>query len=95
MLIVDKPMPTNCYDCALDCCWDEGTKPAEYAEKRKPSCPIKGELVRCGECKYHIAYRCQNDMMLWTHMCKLGHGTLGDDWFCADGERKEKEDGTN
>jgi hypothetical protein len=46
------------------------------------------ELVRCGECKHHTAYRCINDMALWKHMCGLGHGTIGDDWFCADGERR-------
>lgn len=50
---------------------------------------VVSKIVTCGECQHHIAYRCRNDMMLWTHRCKLGHGTLGDDWFCADGERKE------
>lgn len=50
------------------------------------------EIVRCGECKYYSKYRCPNDMMLWTHICALGCGTCGEDWFCADGERKEKTD---
>ena len=45
-------------------------------------------VVRCGECKYHTAYRCKNDMALWKHACGLGHGTIGDEWFCADGERR-------
>ena len=52
-------------------------------------------VVRCGECKHHTAYRCKNDMALWKHMCRLGHGTIGDEWFCADGERKEQTDATN
>lgn len=84
MLIVDKPMPKNCYDCTLDCCWVEGTIPAEYAEKRKLNCPIKGELVRCGECKHWEAFK--NGVNGWCN----GHGCPADvTYFCADGERKD------
>ena len=88
MLIVDKPMPKNCYDCTLDCCWVEGTIPAEYAEKRKLNCPIKGELVRCGECKHRDPEdkRCDCGGHEWVKGKIL---PVKDDWFCADGERKD------
>ena len=100
MLIVDMPMPKDGV-CHIFVDWDGHSfvcpikrKACDYffSKKRPDWCPIHGELVRCGECKNHSAYRCPNDMMLWTHMCNLGHGTLGDEWFCADGERKEKTD---
>ena len=48
-------------------------------------------VVLCKDCKYHTAYRCPNDTRIWTHICALGHGTYGDDWFCADGERRTDE----
>lgn len=46
---------------------------------------IVQELVRCGECKY----RDPED-----RKCDCGHGILwqlprDDNWFCADGERRE------
>ena len=45
-------------------------------------------VVRCGECKN----RDPED-----HKCDCGHGILWqlpreDDWFCADGERREEDD---
>lgn len=46
---------------------------------------LVGELVRCGECKH----RDPEDKK-----CDCGHGIMwqlprDDNWFCADGERKE------
>lgn len=43
--------------------------------KERPSwCPIKGELVRCGECANETCSKIHKDMP---------------NWFCADGERKD------
>lgn len=89
MLIVDKPMPTNCYDCALDCCWVEGTIPAEYAEKRKPNCPIKGELVRCYECE-HKSNKVKPVKGL--AYCDYQQRIMYNTDFCNHGERKEQTD---
>lgn len=88
-LIVDKPMPTNCCDCALDCCWVEGTMPFEYAEKRKPDCPIKGELVRCGDCRWWSKDE-PDDEYGYCYDGKM-IGTTKENWYCADGERKDGE----
>ena len=46
------------------------------------------QVVRCGECKN----RDPED-----HKCDCGHGILWqlpreDDWFCADGKRREEDD---
>lgn len=51
-------------------------------EGRPDWCPIKGELVRCGECKHfeREEYYCS----------RLGVN-CDDTWFCADGERKDGE----
>ena len=40
-----------------------------------------GELVRCKDCKKQWSYDC--------HITSLTGQTSSDDWFCADGERKE------
>lgn len=76
---------TETETCKEDLIYDA----AEEFERLYSRIPSKGELVRCGECKYYSKYRCPNDMMLWTHICALGCGTCGEDWFCADGERKD------
>lgn len=44
--------------------------------------PIE-ELVRCKDCKWHEKNGCEYLNLWMMHM---------DDWFCADGERKEKMD---
>lgn len=51
--------------------------------KEKPSwCPLR-ELVRCGECKHY------HD----EHMVCAFKGTCASaDWYCSNGERKEKEE---
>lgn len=46
-------------------------------------CKVLGELVRCKDCKY------RNDAILCP-MCSEGMDTA-DNWFCADGKRKENE----
>jgi hypothetical protein len=90
MLIVDKPMPKNCFDCALDCCWVAGTMPFEYAEKRKPNCPIKGELVRCGECQ-NATYENEHERIgiVW---CTIYREWKSKDGFCDEGRTKGATD---
>ena len=51
------------------------------------------EIVRCGECKYRYK---EGDNVVTNH-CLLNHNHVqSDDWYCADGERKEndEEEGT-
>lgn len=42
-----------------------------------------GELVRCKDCKHRDKYDC-NKLTFGDIKCGVP-----DDWFCADGERKE------
>ena len=91
MLIVDMPMPRDCYSCDLGHVFDE--KPyCRRLMKRVPrkgrheNCPIKGELVRCGECYYKEEKRIMDEDKLW---CRKHHMYVTADWFCADGERKD------
>ena len=58
---------------------------------RHPNCPLK-ELVLCKDCKH----RCFDNR--FGFMCNLdtgdpyemGRNAYDDDWFCADGERKDE-----
>jgi hypothetical protein len=43
-------------------------------------------LVRCGECKYHMA-----ETERTNPYCTKYHCMRADDWFCADGEREVQE----
>ena len=46
------------------------------------------EIVRCGECKHRFV---DGDNVRFN-VCELNHNKAqSDDWFCADGERKEAE----
>lgn len=95
MLIVDMPMPRNCKECPAKE-WGGAcaiTKQFEPCVGRPSWCPIKGELVRCGECKYgvHETNAVGDDMV----MCENVYNPVGVDnwlmppeWYCADGERK-------
>lgn len=47
---------------------------------------ITGELVRCGECKYHMA-----ETERINPYCAKYHCMRTDDWFCADGEKEVQE----
>lgn len=44
-----------------------------------------GELIRCKDCKHREEYEC-NNIMLGGTRCGVT-----DDWFCADGEKRENE----
>ena len=45
----------------------------------------KGELIRCGQCRYG-SYN-----LLEAIQCKIDSRVHRPDWFCADGKRKTKE----
>lgn len=93
MLIVDMPIPEkSCFECA---CIDsengicQADKEQRYVDFNIPNwCPIKGEIVLCGECKWfdnESIGRCTRHEIRPTPF-------FMDDFFCADGERKEKDD---
>lgn len=46
-------------------------------------------VVRCKDCKHRNGYEC-NHIMLGNTKCGVT-----DDWFCADGERKDGEQDGN
>ena len=102
MLIVDMKMPKSCDECPISngfkipCPYgiDDGAGydmfQAYKVGKRPSWCPIKGELVRCGECKHRDPEdkRCDCGGHEWVKGKIL---PVEDDWFCADGERKDVE----
>ena len=48
--------------------------------------PIQPEIVRCKDCKYRYV---DGDNVRYN-TCELNHNNVqSDDWFCADGERRE------
>lgn len=50
-----------------------------------------GELVRCKDCKHRTRRVC-NNLEFWecNHLrYEIAKCGVTDDWFCADGERKE------
>lgn len=45
-------------------------------------------VVRCKDCKYRYV----DGDNVRVNFCELNHNKVqGDDWFCADGERREEE----
>ena len=49
----------------------------------KVNCEIKGEIVRCGDCKH------QNEHRIGSCPYYTTWGSVApDDWFCAGGKRK-------
>ena len=107
MLIVDMPMPKNCLDCnfhkvlyknnaercVVVCKMERkvvGKRFGKLKDLCNPSwCPIKGELVRCGECGQK---KTQGNGVKFCGLHGLHYGMIiTDDWFCADGERKDGE----
>lgn len=96
MLIIDMPMPRGCAECPLKTFGGACSIPVfgngvnyKPFEERPDWCPIKGELVRCGECRHYgteIGWNCKP-----YNVCKKTHMYCYADWFCADGERKDGE----
>ena len=48
-----------------------------------------GELVRCGDCKHFNNHPMEHGLHYGE--CDNGIGMVNHDWFCAAGEREEKE----
>lgn len=46
----------------------------------------KGELVRCGECKHH-----EDEEMGMVYCPHIVGSWVAEDFYCADGERKDGE----
>ena len=98
MLIIDMQMPKHgCCDCMVElmglCVIQDKDVPlkdenGDYPTELPNGCPIKGELVTCGECKHCFV---DGDNVRFN-VCELTHNRVqSDDWFCADGERKDGE----
>ena len=50
-------------------------------------CPIKGELVRCGECRYKFEKETFDGLV----KCVLHNAFYDADYYCGYGERKDGE----
>ena len=99
MIQIDMPMPTNCLDCPacneyLMCAipvngrkWGENDV-HEFGQGRPEWCPMKEQeaVVRCKDCKHRhsLTGTCVNI----DGVCFQNY--VADDWFCADGERKQQ-----
>lgn len=95
-LIVDMKMPKSCDECPISngfkipCPYGIYDMFQAYKVGKRPSwCPIKGELVRCGECKHWDKWVCDKD---GGHECLYNGGVWMEYEFCSDGERKEQTD---
>lgn len=105
MLIVDMPMPRSCVMCEVA---DQGFCEIKnesvmdlrgaYFDKRPDWCPIKGELVRCGECeswdtenssgrKSLKNYRCA--CLEWSNLEDGYYVYTAEDEYCSRAERKD------
>ena len=104
MIQIDKPIPEACDVCPFnyDFCWcnafedrDEWEKYSDDwndhvcdRETRPEYCPLK-EIIRCKDCKHHFV---AGENVRYA-LCDLNHNKYqSDDWFCADGEKKEMSD---
>ena len=93
MLIIDMPMPKYCADCpmialsdrGMICLCTEALLEIDYDKKRPSWCPIKGELVRCGECKHRDYCDIYAHVKDADFFCKAGWMDL------FRGERKDGE----
>ena len=103
MIQVDLPMPEACDVCPFnyDFCWCKAFKDDEFDQYsddwndhvcdrrcRPDYCPLKEQevVVRCKDCKHF-----DKSLSYWATRgyCDMSSIRHGDDWFCADGERKK------
>ena len=86
MLIIDMPMPKEKYVNVR--IFAGGTATVSTDEKPYYKEMPVGELVTCGECKHRFV----DGENVRYNVCELTHNKVqSDDWFCADGERKDGE----
>ena len=85
MIMIDMKMPTDCNSCLIRKIM--GCKIANESgwlnNRRDERCLLK-EVVRCKDCKH---YDEDENSRLGT--CLENGVCSTQDWFCADGERKE------
>ena len=92
MLIVDMKMPKHgCCDCMVElmglCVIQDKDVPlknenGDYPTELPKGCPIKGELVRCGECNLYTKI---------DGYCPYYDSYFPADHICDHGERKDGE----
>ena len=66
--------------------------PDRFGQELKPekvNCEIKGELVRCKDCKHYKNGFCYNPN---SYDDEKTCGNTSPDWYCADGKRRETND---
>ena len=99
MLIIDMKMPKNCCECDLR--QDDFDRGEQYCPftgieclsiGRQAKCPIKVELVTCGECRYPL--KKETPVGTVKYDCVLHKGWYDADHYCGHGERHgERKDG--
>lgn len=65
--------------------------PDRFGQELKPekvNSEIKGELIRCGNCKHYNNGFCYNP---GAYDEVITRGNTTPDWYCADGKRREVE----
>lgn len=51
--------------------------------------PVQQEIVKCKDCMYYKFYGLENEIV---SECLFDHAYMPyEDWFCADGERRQEE----
>ena len=89
MLIVDMPKEYLTDACGFVLCnLCKQYLPLVYRDCHKDDkgCLIKGELVRCSECKFYT----QMDDGTYG-LCEFFGGSMVNSWYCSNGERKDGE----
>ena len=103
MLIVDMPMPISCTKCPMvgkdhfgqwrcNAYGGRIIRKVNFETERPSWCPIKGELVTCGECRYPLKKGTPVGTVKYD--CVLHKGWYDADHYCGHGERHgERKDG--
>ena len=81
-------------ECNDACHFEQIAEDAAAAiEELQAQLPKRGEIVRCGECRYRItAHGIYDGWVICTKpSTERGNAMHRADWFCADGERKVQE----
>ena len=98
MIKIDIDMPNNCDECRFTTEYGYcKAMPDNFCgntddRKRPEWCPLKEqpEIVLCNDCKYGVkspTFR-YYPKVTWCNKHSTSHN---DEWFCADGERREQQ----